>query len=452
MSSRFNSVISFHSFPLHKETRKKWLHNIRREDYKVSPNTRICSRHFRSDDFIEQSTPTSRRLLRKGAVPTLFMWNDSSSTSAPKRFGLWKKRSVTSAIKQRPVQKNFQHQEHDYCLSAVHDDLVLDQTEDLRKEVERLKRRVAELAVLQRFCLGRFAASDDDIQFYTRFATYNHLMAFWRLIEPASHNMVGLTRARTAAATEVGSSNSTSCQSMQPIDEFFLFLVNLAVGLTERDLAHRFNIHQSAVSRIIKTWASFLCAILGSVRIWMSEEAVEAHMPKEFQDYPGTHVVIECIEMRCQAPSFLLLQGEGSQCTYRGLIGMAPHGAVTFVSSIFAGSVSDKELLKKSGIVSLLKPEMAIMVNKVLFIDDCVPCKVYQPAYLLKMEQMPVDKVREAQLRVHIERLFRRVKQHKLLDTVIPSSDTRTINRLYTVACLLINYQNGPLLKAWAND
>ncbi|XP_050978625.1 uncharacterized protein si:ch211-262i1.5 [Labeo rohita] len=281
-------------------------------------------------------------------------------------------------------------------------------------------------------------------------------MAFWRLIEPASHNMVGLTRARAAATTEVGSSDSTSCQSMQPIDEFFLFLVHLSVGLTERDLAHRFNIHPSTVSRIITTWANFLHAILRSVRIWMSEEAVKAHMPKEFQDYPDTHVVIDCIELRCQTTSSLHLQGEGSQCTYKGLIGMAPHGAVTFVSPIFAGSISDKELLKQSGFVSLLKHEMAIMINKGFFIDDCVPCRVYRPAYLVKREQMPADEVSETQstvlLKVHTERLFCRVKQHKLLDALIPRSDTTTINQLYTVACLLINYQNGPLLKAWADD
>ncbi len=167
MSSRFNSVISFHSFPLNKETRKKWLQNIRREDYKVSPNTRVCSRHFRTDDFIEQSTPTSRRLLKKGAVPTLFTRNNSN-TSAPKHTGLWRRRHVPSPLKQDPVPTGFQHQEHDYCSSLVQDHLEVDETEVLRKEVERLKRQVTELSVLQRFCLGRFAASDDDIRFYTR--------------------------------------------------------------------------------------------------------------------------------------------------------------------------------------------------------------------------------------------------------------------------------------------
>ncbi|KAB5571154.1 hypothetical protein PHYPO_G00221760 [Pangasianodon hypophthalmus] len=52
------------------------------------------------------------------------------------------------------------------------------------------------------------------------------------------------------------------------------------------------------------------------------------------------------------------------------------------------GSVSGKELLKQSGIVSLLKPGMAIMVNKGFLVYDCVPCKVDRPAYLSKREQM----------------------------------------------------------------
>uniref|UniRef100_A0A8C2EUT3 THAP domain-containing protein 1 n=1 Tax=Cyprinus carpio TaxID=7962 RepID=A0A8C2EUT3_CYPCA len=139
----FNSVISFHSFPLNKETRKKWLQNIQREDCEVSPNIRVCSRHFRTDDFIEQSTPTSRRLLKKGAVPTLF-----TRSSSPVRTGLWRRRRVLSPLKQDPVPTGFQHQEHDYCSSLVQDHLEVDETEVLRKEVERLKRQVA-LSVLQ---------------------------------------------------------------------------------------------------------------------------------------------------------------------------------------------------------------------------------------------------------------------------------------------------------------
>ncbi len=44
-----------------------------------------------------------------------------------------------------------------------------------------------------------------------RFVTYNHLMAFWRLIEPASHNMVRVIRARAATTrSEGGASGNAS--------------------------------------------------------------------------------------------------------------------------------------------------------------------------------------------------------------------------------------------------
>lgn len=246
-------------------------------------------------------------------------------------------------------------------------------------------------------------------------------------------------------------------QSLQPIDKLFLFLVHLSLGLKQRDLSHRFNIHESTVTQVITTWANFLYTILRSVSIWMSEEAVKAHLPSEFQDYPDTQVVIDCRELRCQTQSSLLLESEefsaySSHCTFKGLIGMAPHGAVTFVSSLFADPISDEEIFKQSGIVSLLKPEMAIMVHEDFLVDNCAQCKVHRPACLWKREHVLSDEVREkqsvARLRVHIERIMDRVKQNRLFDTVIPLSITGSINELYTVACLLVNYQNGPLVKA----
>lgn len=453
-SSKFNSVLSFHTFPTDQETRRKWLHNIRREKLNITSHTRVCSRHFISDRLIEPSSPNGRRLLRKGAVPTLFKWNGYSIAEAGQRS------DVYNHVDENPVPMEVRYVDHDYCSAPkpAAADNALDQTEELRKEVERLRKQVEELTVRQRFCLGRFAASDDDIKFYTRFVTYSHLMAFWKLIEPASHNMIHVSRVRaTTMRSEARTADSAWGESLQPIDEFFLLMVYLSLGLEQRDLAHRFNIHESTVSRIITTWANFLYTILGSVRIWMSEEAVKAHLPSEFQDYPDTQVVIDCTELRCQTQSSLLLQSEvfsayTSHCTFKGLIGMAPHGAVTFVSSLYADSVSDEELFKQSGIVSLLKPEMAIMFDKGFLVDYRVPCKVHRPAYLSKRKQMSSDEVRETQavarLRVHVERLMGRVMQNKLFDTVIPLSITGSINELYTVACLLVNYQNGPLVKA----
>uniref|UniRef100_A0A8C1DT92 Uncharacterized protein n=1 Tax=Cyprinus carpio carpio TaxID=630221 RepID=A0A8C1DT92_CYPCA len=296
--------------------------------------------------------------------------------------------------------------------------------------------------------------------FYTRFATHAHLMAFWRQIEPATGKIVRVTRARTEARTDEVP-HAVNATSLQPIDEFFLFMTYLSLGLVQKDLAHRFRIHQSTVSRIINTWANFLYTVLGAVGIWMDEETVKAHMPDVFQSYSDTQVILDCTELRCQTPHSLLLQSEvfshyKSHCTFKGLIGMAPHGAVTFVSSLYEGAISDREILKQSGIVSLLKPTMAVMVDKGFLVEDCVPCKVHIPTFLSKRAQLSGPEVRKTQsiarLRVHVERLIRRVKEHKIFSTAIPLSLTGSINQLYTVACLLVNYQNGPLVKAWASN
>jgi len=37
-----------------------------------------------------------------------------------------------------------------------------------------------------------------------------------------------------------------------------------------------------------------------------------------------------------------------SHCTMKGLIGRVPNDAVTFVSQLYAGSMSDKEIFKQS--------------------------------------------------------------------------------------------------------
>ncbi|KAG7477355.1 hypothetical protein MATL_G00068700 [Megalops atlanticus] len=110
--------------------------------------------------------------------------------------------------------------------------------------------------MLSRFGLQRFAGSVKDICFYTRFATYNHLMAFWQLVEPATQKMIRVTSSKVNRETGL-------TRVLPTIDEFFLFMMHLALGLKQKDLAHRFHVHQTTVSCIITTWANFLYFLLG---------------------------------------------------------------------------------------------------------------------------------------------------------------------------------------------
>lgn len=126
----------------------------------------------------------------------------------------------------------------------------------------------------------------------------------------------------------------------------------------------------------------------------MTSGSVRANCPTDFHGtYENTQVILDCTEMRCQTPTSLLLQSEVfstyKHCTFKALIGMSPHGALTFVSALFEGSISDKEIFRHSGITSLLTPDMEVMVDKGFLIDELVSGKVHRPAFMSKQDQMP---------------------------------------------------------------
>ncbi|XP_076874109.1 uncharacterized protein LOC143523504 isoform X1 [Brachyhypopomus gauderio] len=107
--------------------------------------------------------------------------------------------------------------EHDYCVSnePAALDLSLNENEELREEISRLRKQIEDLTVSSKFCLERFSASDDDIRFFTRFANHAHLMGFWKQIEPATHNIIRVTSARTVEKTDqVPDSASTTVLSV----------------------------------------------------------------------------------------------------------------------------------------------------------------------------------------------------------------------------------------------
>lgn len=252
-------------------------------------------------------------------------------------------------------------------------------------------------------------------------------------------------------------------RSMLLVDEMFMFCVRLKLGLFEQDLAHRFNIHRTSVSRKLITWSNFLYFFLGSQVIWPSREDVNRFMPDGFKRlYPSTRVILDCTEIFVQTPSSLLLQSQlyssyKSNTTLKGLIGITPNGAVSFVSCLYTGSISDKEITRCSGILDLLEPGDSIMADKGFDIEEMLRGKNVKfniPPFLKNQEQFSAQDVQTtkaiASLRIHVERAIRRIKEFHFFDSDIPLSMLGSINQLYTVACLLTNFQ-GPLILTGEN-
>ena len=58
--------------------------------------------------------------------------------------------------------------------------------------------------------------------------------------------------------------------------------------------------------------------------------------------------------------------------TVKVLIGIAPHGHVTFVSNVFEGSISDQAITEQSGLLEYLEHGDSVMADKGFDIKDAL--------------------------------------------------------------------------------
>ena len=108
---------------------------------------------------------------------------------------------------------------------------------------------------------------------------------------------------------------------------------------------------------------------------------------------------------------------------------ISPDGVVTFVSQLFPGSISNKQLTLKNGLIKLLERGDSIMSDRGFDIqDELTPLGICIniPSFLSKdkkqfEENEMVETRRIASLRIHVEREMKRIKEFHIFDTPIPA-------------------------------
>lgn len=86
--------------------------------------------------------------------------------------------------------------------------------------------------------------------------------------------------------------------------------MRLEAELFVQDLADRFGISRSLVSRIRITWINFLHVELKDLFPFPAQELVRKNMPQEFAQYATTRIILDCTELFIQRPSAMLAQSE----------------------------------------------------------------------------------------------------------------------------------------------
>ena len=171
-----------------------------------------------------------------------------------------------------------------------------------RDEVTSLKLKLD----VEKFGLKRYGHDDSLITFYTGFPNYSVLCAFMNHVRVSANTM---------EVRYYSSKEALSCRgrprSLPIEDELFLFLTRLRLGLMEQDLADRFRISQSSVSRKVISWANLLYFILGRMPWWLDKAVIQELRPDGFRLYfPNTRIIIDCTEIRIQQPTSLRLSSQ----------------------------------------------------------------------------------------------------------------------------------------------
>lgn len=192
--------------------------------------------------------------------------------------------------------------------------------------------------------------------------------------------------------------------------------------------------------------------------MWPSRSAVNYNMPKIFRDnFHSTRVIIDCTEIKTETPSSLQLKSMmysdyKSHNTLKSLVGISPSGYVTIVSDLWAGSICDKQLAKKCGIIYLCEEGNSIMVDKGFPVSDLttprgishiMPPKKHAQC---KFTQNEVKRTQEiASARIHAERQMERIKSLRIVQCVIPITMSSQAYKVWRI-CIMLTILQPPLV------
>ena len=302
------------------------------------------------------------------------------------------------------------------------------------------------------FHLDCVSQDDTMVAFYTGFPSYQCLLAFFSSLGPAVHCLQYWGESKQKHGERLYR------HKLDPLNQFFLTLIKLRLNLHETDLAIRFGVSQSIVSKYFITWVNFLYHHLSEIDWFPSVDQVYGTLPLVFKEkYSSTYCILDATEIFIETPSDLFLQSSTwsnykQHNTGKFLVACTPNGAIIFVSNVFAGSISDPELTRESGLLQKLtgKHGVSIMADRGFTIHNelhSLGIGLNIPPFLEHRQQLPPSEVATgrsiASVRIHVERAIGRIKKFEILKRVFPVTMLRQLNQIVHVCAYLTNFQSA---------
>ena len=240
-------------------------------------------------------------------------------------------------------------------------------------------------------------------------------------------------------------------RKISSIDEFLLTLMKLRLGSLFKDLGFRFAISSTLASRIFHAWLRSLSKVLGHLVWFAPKENVSATKPKRYNCYGTIRSIVDASEIFIETPSDPKLQSSTYSSykhhnTAKFLVACSPNSCITFVSKVYGGRASDKQITLRSGFLDLHDPYDTILADKGFNISDECQKKLLilqSPPGLRGQAQMSTSAVEKTQrianLRILIEQVIRRIKTFRILATEVPITLVHHLDDIVKVCAALTN-------------
>ena len=164
-----------------------------------------------------------------------------------------------------------------------------------------------------------------------------------------------------------------------------MVLIKLRLNLGDQDLAYRFNVDQSTVTRHIQKWIEILYVRLVPLVKWPDRSELLRTMPMNFRrSYGKCIIIIDCFEVFIERPTNLMARAQTwsnykHHNTVKFLIGISPQGAVTYISKAWGGRVSDVHLTEHCDLLEKLLPGDLIKGLTFKIVQDSTVLKLSCP-------------------------------------------------------------------------
>ena len=235
-------------------------------------------------------------------------------------------------------------------------------------------------------------------------------------------------------------------------DQLLLVLMKLRLNLTNKDLAMRFRICPTLVSKILKHVLPIISQRLGFLIKWPEKNTVLKNLPKVFKKtYKKCRVIIDCSEIFIQRPSNLDARAKTysnykHHNTIKFLVGITPYGTVSFLSKCWGGRVSDKEITDKSGFYDKLEYGDLVLADRGFLIQEELAIRgasLAIPAFTKGKKQLSQREVessrRLSRARIHVERAIERIKNFQILKHTMPITLVKHADDILMICAALTN-------------